>query len=112
MVNSLGSKHWKYQRYTALVLVPIILWLIVGILFRPELSYVEAKQWQTLPTSSLLLVLTLGVLSLHAATGIQVVLEDYVSSYPLQKQLVNLVRWIAVLMTACSVCSIIFVWTQ
>ena len=80
--------------------------------FRPELSYVEVKQWLTLPTSSLLLVLTIGVLWLHAAIGIQVVLEDYVSSHRLQKQLVNLVRWIAVLMTACSVCSIIFMWTQ
>ena len=112
VVNSLGSKDWKYQRYTALVLVPITLWLLVRIIFRPELSYVEVKQWLTLPTSSLLLVLTIGVLWLHAAIGIQVVLEDYVSSHRLQIQLVNLVRWIAVLMTACSVCSIIFIWTQ
>ena len=112
MVNNLGSKHWKYQRYSSLVLAPVMLWFFVRIIFYPELSYVEAKQWLTLPTSSLLLVLTIGVLWLHAAIGIQVVLEDYVSSHRLQKQLVNLVRWIAVLMTACSVCSIIFVWTQ
>ena len=112
MVKNLGSKHWKYQRYSALVLAPIILWLLVRIIFRPELSYVEAKQWLALPTSFLLLALTIGVLCFHAVIGIQVVLEDYVSNCRLQKQLVNLVRWIAVLMTACSVCSIIFVWTQ
>ncbi len=54
MVNDLGSKHWKYQRYSALVLAPVILWLLVRIIFRPELSYVEVKQWLTLPASSLL----------------------------------------------------------
>ena len=112
MVKNLGSRHWKYQRYSALVLAPLILWLLVRIIFRPELSYVEVKQWLTLPTSFLLLVLTIGVLCFHAVIGIQVVLEDYVSSYRLQKQLVNLVRWIAILMAASSVCAIIFMWTQ
>ena len=110
MANTLGSKHWKYQRYSALVLTPMILWLFVRIIIRPELSYVEAKDWLTLPTSSLLLVLTIGVLWFHAAIGIQVVLEDYVSNHYLQKKLVNLVRWIAVLLTASSVCVIIFMW--
>ena len=90
----------------------VLLWLFVRIILRPELSYVEAKEWLTLPTSSLLLVLTIGVMWFHAALGIQVVLEDYVSSYHLQKQLVNLARWIAVLMTGSSVFVIIFMWTQ
>ncbi len=112
MVNNLGSKHWKYQRYSALVLAPIILWLLVRIIFRPELSYVEAKQWLALPTSFLLLVLAIGVLCFHAVIGIQVVLEDYVSNCRLQKQLVNLVRWSAVLITVCSIGAILFTWTQ
>ena len=112
MVKNLGSKHWKYQRYSALVLAPLILWLLVRIIFRPELSYVEVKQWLTLPTSFLLLVPTIGVLWFHAAIGIQAVLEDYISSYRLQNQLVNLVRWIAILMTASSVFAITFMWTQ
>ena len=112
MGNNLGSKHWKYQRYSALVLAPIILWLLVRIIFRPELSYAEVKQWLSLPTSFLLLVLVISVLCFHAVIGIQVVLEDYVSNHHLQKQLVNLVRWIAVLMTASSVFVIIFMWTQ
>ena len=112
MERNLGSKHWKYQRYSALVLVPMILWLFVNMILRPELSYVEAKEWLTLPTSSVLLVLTIGVLWFHATIGIQVVLEDYVSSHHLQKQLVKLVRWIAVLMTASSVFMIVFMWIQ
>ena len=89
-----------------------MLWFFVRIIFHPELSYVEVKQWVILPSSSLLLVPTIGVLWFHAAIGIQVVLEDYVSSNHLQKQLVNLVRWIATLMTASSVCAITFMWTQ
>ena len=89
-----------------------MLWLFVRIIFYPELSYVEVKQWVILPLSSLLLVPTICVLWFHAAIGIQVVLEDYISSYRLQKQLINLVRWIAILMTASSVCAIAFMWTQ
>ena len=112
MANNLGSKHWKYQRYSSLVLAPIMIWFLVRIVFHPELSYVEVKQWVILPSSSLLLVPTIGVLWFHAVIGIQVVLEDYISSYRLQKQLVNLVRWIAILMTASSVCAIVFMWTQ
>ena len=112
MGNNLGSKHWKYQRYSALVLTPITLWLLVRIIFRPELSYAEVKQWLSLPTSFLLLVLVISVLCFHAVIGIQVVLEDYVSNGRLQKQLVNLVRWCAVLITVCSVGAILFTWTQ
>jgi len=89
-----------------------MLWFFVRFIFYPELSYVEVKQWVILPLSSLLLVPTICVLWFHAAIGIQVVLEDYISSYRLQKQLVNLVRWIAILMTASSVCAITFMWTQ
>ena len=112
MEHNVGSKHWKYQRYSALVLTPMMLWLFVMIILRPELTYVEVREWLTLPISSLLLVVTIGVLWFHAAIGIQVVLEDYVSSHHLQKQLVNLGRWIAVLMTAGSVFVIIFMWIQ
>ena len=112
MANSLGSKHWKYQRYSALLLTPMMLWLFVMIILRPELTYVEVREWLTLPISSLLLVVTIGVLWFHAAIGIQVVLEDYVSSRHLQKRLINLVRWIAVLMTTGSVFVTIFMWTQ
>ena len=72
----------------------------------------ETKEWLALPTSSLLLALTIGLMWFHAAIGIQVVLEDYVSNHHLQKQLVNLVRWVAVLTTASSVFVIIFMWTQ
>ena len=90
----------------------MIVWLFAGLILRPELSYADAKEWLSLPTFSLLLVLSIGVLWFHAAIGIQVVLEDYVSSHHLQKQLVNLVRWIAVLMTASSVFMIVFMWTQ
>ena len=89
-----------------------MLWLFVRIIFHPEMSYVEVKQWVILPSSALILVPTIGVLWFHAAIGIQVVLEDYISSYRLQKQLVNLVRWIAILMAASSACAIIFMWTQ
>ena len=112
MGNNLGSKHWKYQRYSALVLAPIILWLLVSVIFRPELSYAEVKQWLSLPTSFLLLSLAISVLCFHAVIGIQVVLEDYVSNGRLQKQLVNLVRGGAILITVCSVGAILFTWTQ
>ena len=112
VVSKLGSKHWKYQRYSALVLTPMILWLFVRIILRPELTYGEVKEWLTLPTSSLLLMLTISLLWFHAAIGIQVVLEDYVSDHHLQKQLVNLVRWIAVAMTVSSVFVIVFMWVQ
>ena len=112
MTNKLGSKDWKYQRYSALMLAPVMLLVFVRVILHPELTYIEAKEWLTLPASSLLLVLTIGVLWFHAAIGIQVVLEDYVSNHHLQKQLVNLVRSIAVLMTASSVVVIIFMQTQ
>ena len=112
VTSNLGSTHWKYQRYSALLLTPVMLWLFVRIILRPELSYVEAKDWLTLPISSLLLVLTIGVLWFHAAIGIQVVLEDYVSNHHLQKQLVYLVRSIAVLMTVVSVFVIVFMCVQ
>jgi succinate dehydrogenase / fumarate reductase, membrane anchor subunit len=75
-----GSSHWYAQRVTAVALVLLGLWFVasLGSLHGTSLDAVAA--WLHSPLSSVLAVLFVGVAAYHANLGLQVVVEDYVSS--------------------------------
>jgi succinate dehydrogenase / fumarate reductase membrane anchor subunit len=74
-----GSHHWLMQRMTAIVLVILTVWSVffIGCSLKHDLSTfitLLQKPFNTLP------IAILAVTALyHAALGMQVVIEDYVS---------------------------------
>ena len=73
-----GTAHWWAQRVTAIALAPLTLWLFFSLLLLPGLDYSTVKAWLSLPVSSFLAILTIGVLAHHAYLGSAVIIEDYV----------------------------------
>jgi succinate dehydrogenase / fumarate reductase, membrane anchor subunit len=74
-----GVKHWCLQRLTALAMIPLSVWFVFSLMramLFPEPEMVT--NWLGSPFSAVALVLFLVAMFVHAALGIQAVVEDYV----------------------------------
>src|SRR3954449_9716885 len=75
-----GSDHWWLSRLTSLALIPLTLWFVFGALSIVGDGHAAAVKWLSSPFSAVMAILFVGVTFQHTASGIQVVLEDYVHS--------------------------------
>jgi succinate dehydrogenase / fumarate reductase, membrane anchor subunit len=75
-----GSHHWWLSRLTSLALIPLTLWFIFGALSIVGDGHAAMFEWLNSPFSAVMMILFVGVTFHHTASGIQVVLEDYVHS--------------------------------
>ena len=93
-----GLGHWRWQRGTAIALVPLVLWMLWLSQSLAVSEYSSALAWidRAGPTTAL------GILApvwyLHGALGLQVVIEDYVHP-PLRQVMIWLVRGAALMLT-------------
>ena len=79
-----GTKHWWMQRVTAVALIFLSFWLILFIQQLFHSSYPEIKLWLVKPLNFTLLIAWAFIGFYHAALGLQVVIEDYLSPEWLQ----------------------------
>lgn len=75
-----GTHHFWHQRLTALLLIPLVLWVGFSLAALP-LEHAMLVAWIQNPPVTIALVLLIAVLFYHAKLGLQVVIEDYVSSH-------------------------------
>ncbi|MCG5539772.1 MULTISPECIES: succinate dehydrogenase, hydrophobic membrane anchor protein [unclassified Halorhodospira] len=73
-----GFHHWWHQRLTAVVLVPLMMWLGIGLALQAGADFESARAWVANPFNATLLVAAIIMLFYHGALGVQVVIEDYV----------------------------------
>ncbi len=108
-VSESGVTHWRYQRYSAVALVPLCLWFIISVIQDAEWSYSAAINWLNSPLTAGLLILGFLALYLHTMLGIQAIVEDYVADPRRQIVLVQAVRWVSGVMAALSVLAVLVV---
>jgi len=87
-----GTKHWWMQRITALALIPLAFWMVLFLQQLFHASYVQIQHWLVSPINFTLLLAWAFVGFYHAALGLQVVIEDYVSPEWLKMTAVWLVK--------------------
>lgn len=75
-----GTRHFWWQRVTALALVPLVLWFVVSLIAYTGADYATVTQWVQSPFVTILLLLLIIAIFFHAQLGVQVVIEDYVHS--------------------------------
>jgi len=73
-----GTSHWRQQRLTAVVLIPLGLWFAIALLGVDISSHAALVTWIRKPMTTVLLSLTTICLIYHSWAGISVVIEDYV----------------------------------
>ena len=73
-----GVTHWISERVGAVALVPLTLWGVFAVLRLAAGDYDFAVHWIAQPLNAVLMVLLLGISFWHMASGLRVVIEDYI----------------------------------
>jgi succinate dehydrogenase / fumarate reductase, membrane anchor subunit len=73
-----GVTHWISERVGAVALVPLTLWGVFAVLQLAAGDYAFAVGWIAQPLNAVLMVLLLGISFWHMASGLRVVIEDYI----------------------------------
>jgi succinate dehydrogenase / fumarate reductase membrane anchor subunit len=75
-----GTSHFWHQRLTAIALIPLVLWFGFGLASLPT-NYENLTAYIQQPVIAVGLILLIAMVFYHAQLGLQIVLEDYVSSH-------------------------------
>lgn len=102
-----GTSQWWLQRVTAVALVPLLIWFIIGLARYSGADYESAHAWLGSPITAVLMILTLATTFYHGALGIQIVLEDYVGDGALRLALIVLVKFAAVAIAAAGIFAVL-----
>jgi len=101
--------HWKAQRRSAFVLIPLSLWLLYSLIHHVGAPYQQAYSWVANPLVAVLLIIFVCAMFFHAKLGLQVIIEDYISDISGQQAILrisNLLCWIAMLVGVVSILKI------
>ena len=90
-----GTHHWWYQRVTAVLLIPLSLWFMVTLLSMLSMDHAVVSQWLHSPVNAALLIALIISLFYHAQLGMQVVIEDYITSEWQKIACIILVKFLA-----------------
>jgi len=91
-----GTGHWRWQRVSALLLIPLSLWLILSFSNVVYSEYDQSLTWVSSPLVGSLLGLTLVSLLFHGHLGIVVVIDDYVRG-PWRKRVIQISAFLTIL---------------
>ncbi|MFT8243850.1 succinate dehydrogenase, hydrophobic membrane anchor protein [Roseomonas sp. BN140053] len=86
-----GTHHWWLQRVSSLALLPLTLWFVFSVASLSGAPYERVVSWIGRPFNAVLLLLIIGIGFQHTASGLQVVVEDYVRPES-ARQAVNLLQ--------------------
>ncbi|MDH3634821.1 MAG: succinate dehydrogenase, hydrophobic membrane anchor protein [Gammaproteobacteria bacterium] len=75
-----GTTHFWRQRLTALLLIPLVLWIGFSLAALP-VDHATLTGWIQQTWVTIALILLIIVTFYHAQLGLQVVIEDYVASH-------------------------------
>ena len=74
-----GTQHWWAQRVTAIALIPLTVWFAFKVALLSTSSYATVLASISSPWSAALIISLIIAAFYHAALGMQVIYEDYVS---------------------------------
>ena len=93
-----GAAHWWAQRLTAVALVPLTLWFICAALRLVGASHDELLAWIAGPVPVVLLIALVLASFYHLSLGLQVVIEDYITTEPARLITLVLTKGIIILL--------------
>ena len=84
-----GVPHWKFQRISAIINMPLIIWFVYSIVKFSDYSHISVTQWVKSPLNCILISFMFASIFYHSSLGIQVVIEDYISEIKSRAFLLN-----------------------
>ncbi len=108
--KSHGVIHWKLQRISAIAMIPLVIWFVSSLTFNLINSYEQSVAWLQNPLNATGLVLLFGTLYFHAASGLQVVIEDYVHNEGLKIMSLILIKLLSILLGVLSILCVLKIY--
>ena len=87
-----GVGQWWIQRLTAVALVPLAVWFVVGVIAHLGADLAGFRRWVGEPGTAIAFILLLIATFYHLSLGVQVVVEDYVHGELFKLGLIAAVR--------------------
>ena len=101
--------HWKIQRISAILLVPITIYVIFYLLKIGNLSYMSVTNDISSFPGIILISFMALVLFIHSSLGIETILEDYIHDVKTQDLLVSLSKFIHAILFLITLISLIII---
>ena len=73
-----GATHWWHERLTSVASLILLVWFFVSLLRLPDFQYQTLTGWLASPLVAVPMLLLILSVFWHLASGLRVVLEDYV----------------------------------
>ncbi len=108
--KSHGVAHWKLQRISAIAMIPLVIWFVSSLTLSLINSYDQSVAWLQNPLNATGLVLLFGTLYFHAASGLQVVIEDYVHNEGLKIMSLILIKLLSILLGVLSILCVLKIY--
>lgn len=88
-----GVEHWKWQRITAVALVPLLLWFVASVSVMVPAPYSVMMEWLASPVTMTSMIILALALIYHGFLGMQVVIEDYVHNKFMKSSLILITKF-------------------
>ena len=105
-----GVGHWKLQRISAVAMIPLVIWFTTSLMLTLMDGYEQSIEWLQSPFNATGLILLFGTLYFHAASGLQVVIEDYVHHEGLKIVFLILIKLLATLLGVLSILCVLKIY--
>jgi len=102
-----ASHHFWVQRISALAMIPLVIWICINIAFLPEATYANVVAWLQSPFNGISTLLFIIISFYHAQLGLQVIIEDYISSHSTRLVGVLFTKFLSYFLMAASVYAVI-----
>jgi succinate dehydrogenase / fumarate reductase, membrane anchor subunit len=104
-----GVHHWWMERISAIALIPLTLWFVIGVIGVAGADYATFSAWLAKPWNAGLLICFIGAAFLHGKMGMEVIIEDYVEPRSVQMMVKVFVNLMAFSLGIISVVSVLIV---
>ena len=105
-----GLSHWKLQRISAIAMIPLVIWFTSSLMLVLMEGYEQSIEWLQSPINATGLILLFGTLYFHAASGLQVVIEDYVHHEGLKTLSLILIKLLSVVLGTLSILCVLKIY--
>jgi len=87
-----GVEHWWAQRFSALVMLVLAVWVVYALVSVVGASHAEAAGFLAQPFNAALAILFIATALYHSRLGLQVVVEDYIHHRGLELVLLIMIK--------------------
>ena len=106
------ARKWLIQRITATLLIPLSFWFIYHCLSFASMNYTQIFLFFKSTVNSLLFLIMMISMLVHAKLGCETIVEDYVTSKSLKDMstlLINLIVYLSMIIITLAIVKIILI---